>query len=76
MVNKISEIIESLHNLENLMEPYEEKYNIKSQDFYELAQAGKLDENADFVSGHCQIGYGREASSSKSPHPWKRLSNK
>ncbi|MBC8449923.1 MAG: hypothetical protein H8D78_19485 [Chloroflexi bacterium] len=49
MVNKIFEIIESLHNLENLMDPYEEQYTIKSQDFYELAQAGKLEENADFV---------------------------
>ncbi|MBC8446670.1 MAG: hypothetical protein H8D78_02880 [Chloroflexi bacterium] len=49
MLNKISEIIKSLHNLESLMQPYEEKYNIKSQDFYELAQAGKLEEDADFV---------------------------
>jgi hypothetical protein len=36
------ELIRSIHELENLMQPYEEKYNIKSAEFYELAQAEEM----------------------------------
>ena len=45
----LSEIIHSLHGLEDLVQPFEEKYSLKSHDFYELAQAGELDENPDFI---------------------------
>jgi hypothetical protein len=45
----LSEIIHSLHELEALIRPLEEKYSLKSQDFYELAQAGKLDQSSDFI---------------------------
>jgi hypothetical protein len=45
----LSEIIHSLHELEDLIQPLEEKYSLKSQDFYELAQAGELEESPDFI---------------------------
>ena len=50
----LDEIILNLHKLEDLMQPYEEKYGIKSADFYDLAQAGKLEENPDLIRW---IGY-------------------
>ncbi|MBC8447894.1 MAG: hypothetical protein H8D78_09105 [Chloroflexi bacterium] len=45
----LSEIVESIHNLEQRMQEFERRYNLLSDDFYGLAQEGRLEQSADFI---------------------------
>jgi len=42
---KLQDIIQDLHALEERVRAYERKYGITSRDFYELYQAGLLDDD-------------------------------
>lgn len=48
-VMTLSEVVASIHNLEQKMQEFERKYNLLSDDFYQLAQEGKLEQSADFI---------------------------
>ena len=58
----LKEIIEDLHAIEPLIQKYEKKYNLLSEYFYKLYQAGKLEERWDFIdwAGLYQIKLRRE----------------
>lgn len=45
----LSELIQSIHALETRLQWFEEKYELRSDDFYRLVQEGKLDQSADFI---------------------------
>jgi hypothetical protein len=45
----IDELIRSIHDLENYLKKFEEKYRLRSEDFYKLAGAGKLEQSNDFI---------------------------
>ena len=42
---KLQDIVQDLHALEERVRAYERKYGITSRDFYELYQAGLLDDD-------------------------------
>jgi hypothetical protein len=44
-----AELIDSLHRLEEELRIFEDKYQLKSKDFYDLMQAEQLEESHDFV---------------------------
>jgi hypothetical protein len=43
------EILQSLHALEGQLRKFEEQYRLRSDDFYHLAQDGRLEQSADFI---------------------------
>jgi len=45
----LEEIIQSIHSIESYLQKFEEKYKIRSEDFYEMAIKDKLDHTADFA---------------------------
>jgi hypothetical protein len=45
----IDELIIGIHDLENYLKKFEEKYHLRSEDFYQLAMAGKLEHSNDFI---------------------------
>ena len=45
----LEELIQSIHTLESYMQKLEEKYRLRSEDFYRLVTEGKLDQSADFI---------------------------
>lgn len=45
----LEEIIQSIHSLENYLQKFEEKYKLRSDDFYEMAKKEKLEHTPDFV---------------------------
>lgn len=45
----IEELIHSIHILENHLRKFEEKYNLRSEDFYRLVSEGKLDQSEEFI---------------------------
>lgn len=45
----LAEVVASIHNLEQKMQVFERKYNLLSDDFYRLAQEGKLEQSTDFI---------------------------
>jgi hypothetical protein len=45
----IHELIRSIHDLENYLKKFEEKYGLLSDDFYRLATTGKLEQSNDFI---------------------------
>jgi len=45
----LDELIRSMHDLENYLSKFEEKYRLRSEDFYRLAAAGKLEQSNDFI---------------------------
>jgi len=45
----LGELIQSIHALETRLQLFEEKYELRSEDFYRLAQEGKLEQSADFI---------------------------
>jgi hypothetical protein len=45
----IDELIRSIHDLENYLKKFEEKYRLRSEDFYKLATAGQLEQSNDFI---------------------------
>jgi ribosomal protein S16 len=45
----LNELIQSIHALETRLQLFEEKYELRSEDFYRLVQEGKLEQSADFI---------------------------
>jgi len=45
----LSELIQSIHALETRLQLFEDKYELRSEDFYRLVQEGKLKQSADFI---------------------------
>lgn len=45
----LSEIIKSIHELEQYLNKFEEKYQLRSEEFYKLATEGKLEQSNDFI---------------------------
>lgn len=45
----IDELIVGIHDLENYLKKFEEKYRLRSEDFYRLALSGKLEQSNDFI---------------------------
>ena len=45
----LDELIRAIHELEQYMKKFEEKYLLRSDDFYSLASSGKLEQNNDFI---------------------------
>ena len=45
----LEDIIASIHSLENYLQKFEEKYHLRSEDFYKLALEDKLDHTPDFT---------------------------
>ena len=45
----LEEVIQSIHALETRLQVFEEKYKMRSEDFYQLAQDDKLEQSADFI---------------------------
>jgi len=58
----LEELIQDLHALELEIQKFEKKYNILSEYFYKLFQAGKLEHNKDFTkwAGFYEIKLKRE----------------
>lgn len=44
-----NELIRGIHDLENYLKKFEEKYRLRSDDFYRLATNGKLEQSNDFI---------------------------
>jgi len=44
----LTELVQEMNELEQQMQKYEWKYSIKSSEFYQLVQAGKLEETHEF----------------------------
>jgi hypothetical protein len=44
-----TELIDTLHRLEDKLRVFEDKYQLRSKDFYDLMQAEQLEESHDFV---------------------------
>jgi len=45
----IDELIRSIHTLENHLQKFEEKYHLRSEDFYQLATQGKLEQSEELI---------------------------
>jgi len=45
----LDELIGGIHDLESYLKKFEEKYRLRSEDFYQLALAGKLEQTNDFI---------------------------
>jgi hypothetical protein len=45
----LNELIQSIHALETHLQLFEEKYELRSDDFYRLVQEGQLVQSADFI---------------------------
>ena len=45
----LNELIRGIHDLENYLKKFEEQYGLRSDDFYRLATAGKLEQSNDFI---------------------------
>jgi hypothetical protein len=45
----LDELIHGIHDLENYLNKFEEKYRLRSEDFYRLATAGRLEQSNDFI---------------------------
>jgi hypothetical protein len=45
----LEEIIQSIHSIEIYLQKFEEKYKLRSEDFYDMAQNDKLEHTPDFV---------------------------
>ena len=45
----LDELIRSLHTLENHLQKFEEKYHLRSEDFYRLALEGRLEQSEEFI---------------------------
>lgn len=45
----LEEILQSIHALEGQPRKFEEQYRLRSEDFYRLAQEGRLEQSADFI---------------------------
>ncbi len=58
----LEEVIQSIHALETRLQVFEEKYKMRSEDFYKLAQDGKLEQSAEFIEwlGLYEINLRRE----------------
>lgn len=44
-----AELIRGIHDLENYLSRFEEKYRLRSEDFYRLVSARKLEQANDFI---------------------------
>ncbi|MEK7310882.1 MAG: hypothetical protein AAB382_02815 [Chloroflexota bacterium] len=45
----LEELIHSIHTLENHLQKFEEKYKLRSDDFYSLVSEGKLEQSEEFI---------------------------
>ncbi len=45
----LDELIGGIHDLESYLNKFEEKYRLRSEDFYQLTTAGKLEQSNDFI---------------------------
>ena len=45
----LGELVKSIHELEAYLKKFEEKYLLRSEDFYQLVTQNKLDQNRDFI---------------------------
>ncbi|MCU0288831.1 MAG: hypothetical protein MUF15_20850 [Acidobacteria bacterium] len=45
----LEEIIQSIHSIENYLQKFEEKYKLRSDDFYKMVQQDKLEHTPDFL---------------------------
>ena len=45
----LDELISGIHDLETYLCKFEEKYRLRSEDFYRLVIAGKLEQSNDFI---------------------------
>jgi serine/threonine protein kinase HipA of HipAB toxin-antitoxin module len=45
----LGEILQSIHALEVQLQRFEERYRLRSEDFYRLVQEGRLEQSADFL---------------------------
>ena len=45
----IEELIHSIHTLETHLRKFEEKYKLRSDDFYRLVSDGKLEQSEEFI---------------------------
>ena len=45
----LDELIESIHTLEMYLQRFEDKYQLRSEDFYRQAQQDKLEQTLDFI---------------------------
>ncbi len=45
----LDELIRSIHDLEAYLKKFEEKYLLRSEDFYRLVTSGKLEQSEDFI---------------------------
>lgn len=45
----LGELIKSIHELEDYLNKFEEKYLLRSEDFYNLAVENKLEQSRDFI---------------------------
>jgi hypothetical protein len=45
----LGDLLQSLHALEGQLRQFEERYRLRSGDFYRLVQDGRLEQSADFI---------------------------
>ena len=45
----LGDLLQSLHALEGQLQQFEERYRLRSEDFYRLVQDGRLEQSADFI---------------------------
>lgn len=45
----LDDLLQSLHALEGQLRQFEERYRLRSDDFYRLVQEGRLEQSADFI---------------------------
>jgi hypothetical protein len=45
----LEELIQSIHMLEAALQRFEDRYRIRSEDFYQLAQRGELEQSMEFI---------------------------
>jgi hypothetical protein len=45
----LEELIQSIHAIETHLYTFEEKYRMRSEDFYRLVHEGKIEQSADFI---------------------------
>ncbi|MBI3363174.1 MAG: hypothetical protein HY023_18895 [Chloroflexi bacterium] len=45
----LDELIRSIHTLENHLQKFEEKYELRSEDFYRLVAEDKIDQTEEFI---------------------------
>jgi hypothetical protein len=60
----LDELIGGIHDLESYLKKFEEKYRLRSEDFYQLVLTGKLEQSNDFIEwlGVYEIKVKREKS--------------